>query len=80
MPAKKCYHYNNCMYQSQNIALCSPSKCGHYEKVKKFTDVQQLKAEIAALATELDDFNERRISRFGRVDEIATKMRQLSAV
>lgn len=42
--------------------------------------LQQLKAEIAALATELDDFNMHRISQFGRVDEIAAKMRQLSAV
>ena len=41
---------------------------------------QQLKAEIAALATELQDFNDRRVSAFGRVTEIVAKMRQLSAV
>lgn len=44
------------------------------------TAVQQLKAEIAALATELQDFNDRRISSYGRVTEIVDKMRQLSAV
>jgi hypothetical protein len=41
---------------------------------------QQLKAEIAALANELDYFNFHRISKFGAVDEIVAKMRQLSAV
>jgi hypothetical protein len=41
---------------------------------------QQLKAEIAALATELQDFNDRRVAAFGRVTEIVAKMRQLSAV
>jgi hypothetical protein len=42
--------------------------------------LQQLKAEIAALAMELQDFNERRISSYGRITEIVAKMRQLSAV
>jgi hypothetical protein len=42
--------------------------------------LQQLKAEIAALATELQDFNDRRIRSYGRVTEIVAKMRQLSAV
>jgi hypothetical protein len=42
--------------------------------------VQHLKAEIAALATELQDFNDRRVSAYGRVTEIVAKMRQLSAV
>ena len=42
--------------------------------------LQQLKAEIAALATELQDFNDRRVAAFGRVTEIVAKMRQLSAV
>ena len=41
---------------------------------------QQLKAEIADLANELQDFNDRRVSAFGRVTEIVDKMRQLSAV
>ena len=41
---------------------------------------QQLRAEIAALATELQDFNDRRVAAFGRVAEIVAKMRQLSAV
>jgi hypothetical protein len=44
------------------------------------TDSQQLKAEIATLATELQDFNDRRVSAYGRVTEIVAKMRQLSAV
>ena len=44
------------------------------------TDVQQLKAEIAALANELEDFNSRRVAPYGRITEIAAKMRQLSAV
>lgn len=44
MPAKNCYHFTSCMYKDQNISLCRPNKCGHYEKVKKLTDVQQLQA------------------------------------
>ena len=44
------------------------------------TDVQQLKAEIAALALELYDFNGRRVVRFGQIETIVAKMRQLSAV
>jgi hypothetical protein len=39
------------------------------------TDSQQLKAEIATLATELQDFNDRRVSAYGRVTEIVAKMR-----
>lgn len=42
--------------------------------------VQQLKAEITALATELQDFNDSRISSYGRLTEIVEKLRQLSAV
>lgn len=44
------------------------------------TATTELKAEIAALATELSDFNNRLISRYGKIDEIADKMWQLSAV
>lgn len=47
MPAKNCHHFNKCMYQDQMPCLCSPTKCGYYEKVKNFTDAQQLKAAIA---------------------------------
>jgi len=49
-------------------------------KGKTGTIAQHLKAEIAALATELQDFNDRRVAAFGRVAEIVAKMRQLSAV
>jgi hypothetical protein len=35
MPAKKCYHFNNCMYQDQERLFCSPTKCGYYEEVKE---------------------------------------------
>ena len=35
MPAKNCYHFTSCMYKDQNISLCRPNKCGHYEKIKK---------------------------------------------
>ena len=55
-------------------------ECATKKSCTQPTDVQQLKAEIAALAMELQDFNDRRISAFGRVTEIVAKMRQLSAV
>lgn len=48
MPAKNCYHFISCMYKDQNIALCSHKKCGHYEKVKNFTDVQKLKIVVCS--------------------------------
>ena len=48
--------------------------------VENVNSLQQLKAEIASLATELQDFNDRRVAAFGRVTEIVAKMRQLSAV
>ena len=61
---------------------------GEFEKLRRAAQsaevrpdtAQQLKAEIADLANELQDFNDRRVSAFGRVTEIVAKMRQLSAV
>ena len=61
------------------IILCPTCATGNTVGTQP-TDVQQLKAEIAALANELDYFNFHRISKFGAVDEIVAKMRQLSAV
>ena len=54
--------------------------CAQKKAEESANSLQQLKAEIAALATELQDFNDRQISAFGRVTEIVAKMRQLSAV
>jgi len=38
------------------------------------------RAEIAALANELEDFNSHRVAPYGRITEIVAKMRQLSPV
>ena len=67
---------------SQHIweALTDLDKCAPKTVVENCHSLQQLKAEIAALATELQDFNDRRISSYGRVTEIVAKMRQLSAI
>jgi len=75
MPATNCYHFSSCMYKDQNISLCRPNKCGHYEKVKKLTDVQQLKAEIADLSIWIETH-----SYMCTNEWIVSKLRQLSAV
>ena len=72
-----CIHKKVC--QSSVDGPCNEA-CALYTKDENFNSTQQLKAEIAALATELQDFNDRRVAAFGRVTEIVAKLRQLSAV
>jgi hypothetical protein len=72
-----CLHKQVCSDEPNTLAL--NEECALYANVKKFTDLQQLKAEIAALVNKLESY-----SRSQEVDnefwDIVETMRQLSAV
>ena len=71
-----CFHKQVCTDEPNTRSL--NEECALYANVKNFTDVQQLKAEIAALITHLvdaemyDDHDEIRF--------VGERLRQLSAV
>jgi len=70
-----CFHKQVCSDEPNTRAL--NEECALYTNVKNFTDVQQLKAEIALLCAELE---ESLCYRGRSVNEIIVSMRQLSAI
>ena len=72
-----CFHKQVCTDEPNTRAL--NEECALYANVKNFTDVQQLKAEIAALATEIESCLGH-IPSGDNVFSLIAKMRQLSAV
>jgi len=72
-----CFHKQVCTDEPNTRAL--NEECALYANVKNFTDVQQLKAEIAALATEIESCLGH-IPSGDNVFSLIAKMQQLSAV
>jgi hypothetical protein len=79
------YEFNSCDCDCDICERNGGGGDGRYVKIEEamedsLNSLQHIRVEIATLATELQDFNNSLISRYGRVTEIIEKMRQLLVV